>query len=151
MFTCPVPPRPFPVNKAEVSALTSTAGAVARPQVAVVVSTDSDSPHVASLKKLPVEAFNVFANVAMSTYEVRRPYMAEELRPCAVDVLPGVTAAVVYDFAVALGVPVLGVVPAHNRRGKWTVAVPGNPPRVYAGPNKLPYEAATQFSPPVKP
>jgi hypothetical protein len=135
----------FPINRAEVAAL-ERGGASGGKSTAVPNTLTNQ--HVNSLQALAPEEFAVFSQTYMCTYEVRRAYAAAELLPRAVDVLPGVTAAVVYDYALSLGVPVLGLAPAHTRRGKWTVAIEGNPPRVYGGPSKLPYEAATKFSPP---
>ena len=91
----------------------------------------------------------MFANALVSTYEVKNVYMKEDLLPSARHVLPGIAVAIVYDYAVKHHVPVLGIAPAHTRRNKWTVKAPGDPPRVYGGPAKLPHEVANQFSPPV--
>jgi hypothetical protein len=107
------------------------------------------SPHEQSLSLLAPEEFSVFANALVCTYEVKDVYMKDDLLPTARHVLPGIAAAVVYDYAVQHQVPVLGIAPAHTRRNKWTVKAPGDPPRVYGGPAKPPHEAATKFSPPV--
>jgi len=104
------------------------------------------SVHATSLSKVSDDEFLAVQGAYLSTYEVKDVFPAAMLMPKAVSVLPTVTAATVFDEAVRRGLTPLGIAPANSRRGKYNHPIVGNPPRVFAGPAKLPHQAATVFS-----
>lgn len=106
--------------------------------------------HVAALRSLPLSVAQQACGAYLSTFEISgKAYPADDLVPSAVDVLPGVHAAVAFDVLRERGIDVLGICPAHVKRGKYIVPVPDNPPRIYAGPLKPPNGIPTPFSPPL--
>jgi len=103
--------------------------------------------HEMHLRSLKTEAFAPLVGVYLSSYEVKEAYPADVLAPSAVDKLPGVAVAAVYDEAVSRRMFPAGIVSAHNRRGKFVTPTPDNVGRVYAGPSKPPYADRTVFGP----
>ena len=108
-----------------------------------------DAAHVTYLMQLPLGVLQPLQDVFVSTYEIKRAYTAEELRPSARHVLPNTQVATVFDVAVTRGLRVLGIAPAHRRNGKWTTPVAGE--RVYVGPSKLPLQEASVVCAPAQP
>ena len=86
----------------------------------------------------------------LCSFEVSKAFTAAELAGGARATL-GATApalAAAFDAAALAGIRVLGVAPAHRRHGKWAHRIPGDPPRVYVGPERRPARPGTLLSPP---
>jgi hypothetical protein len=105
-------------------------------------STLTKTPRLADM---PAAFFAELDGKWLSSYDLGAVYPATALTPTATAVL-AVHAAAVYDAAVAAGMRPLGIAPANCRGGKYAHALPGNPPRIYAGMAKLPHQPATKFS-----
>ena len=89
--------------------------------------------------------YDELSGMWLSAYDVGQVYESAALKPTAASVVPGVKVAEVYDAAVSDGVLPAGIAPAHTRRGKFVHQIPGNPPRIYCGPAKLPHQPASKF------
>ena len=105
----------------------------------------ASSTNAPRLADMPAAFFAELDGKWLSSYDLGAAYPAAALKPTAASVL-SVHAAAVYDAAVAAGMRPLGIAPANCRGGKYTHALPGNPPRIYAGMAKLPHQPATKFS-----
>lgn len=112
----------------------------------------SRSPHAAYLDTIGMHEWKQLEDVYVCSFETTEVYATSMLGPAELAQLalsaPAVTT--VFQAAQARGVRVLGIAPAHKRRGKWTPPITGDPPRMYVGPAKPPFREATVFSPPSK-
>ncbi len=105
--------------------------------------------HANHLAALPAHVWEQLQGAFVCSFELNGVYTADALTQSLEEDLCALAPAAmaVFQAARARGVHVLGVAPAHRRRGKWTPPIPGDPPRVYAGPARPPFREATVFSP----
>ena len=102
-------------------------------------------PHLATVD---AEEWAELDNAYVSTFETKTVIHGTELTTSATAQFPTMLAAAIFDLAKELELNVLGIAPAHKRRGKFTASIPGDPHRVYCGPSKLPSNVHTRFSKP---
>ena len=134
----PPPPPPLPVPAAPLPVVHQSS-----------CGSSDTSPHYAHVMRLPQADLDPLRDAYVCTYDVKVAYTSEQLQPTARAVLgDAVQVAAVFDAACARGIAVLGIAPAHRRNNKWTTSIPGDPPRVYVGPSKLPLHAASVFCAP---
>ena len=113
-------------------------------------TTQALSPHAAHLDTLSASEWKELQDAYVCSFETVEVYASSELEPSMIAQLAvsAPAATTVFQAAQARGIRVLGIAPAHKRRGKWTPPIAGDPPRVYVGPAKPPFREATLFSPP---
>ena len=107
------------------------------------VHRQTNGQHWKKIMALPDEAMSGLNAAYITSYEVKTPLTAYELKPSARAALGDSNpAAVVYDAAIARGFLPLGIAPA-----KQAFKLPGNPQRVYAGPHRPHLQPLSMFSP----